>query len=214
MKPVHVVADDVAQDEGQDEDHGYFLKYHEECLHESDFGAFLEHGEYQRNEQGGGQGGHDGEGGDGVDIAAQLIGYHGGCRGAGGNDACEDAFPEDALLDGGAVAEDDPYVEGYEQQLGSEDAELPAMGEHLVEIYLAEGDEQREEHADGEEHVEEGPHRVAQRIEGRGEIAGEVAHCAHGDGHGQRPVSQKSYKFLHNSSLFTLHSSLTTSFSS
>ena len=101
------------------------------------------------------------------------------------------------------------------------------MGEHLVEIYLAERDEQRQEHADGKEYVEERSHGVTNGVKGGGEIAGQIAHRTHENGYRQRPVSQKSYKLLHDSLLidaiasilltlysrliakfFTLHSSL------
>ena len=101
------------------------------------------------------------------------------------------------------------------------------MGEHLVEIHLAEGNKQREEHANGEEYVEERPHDVTNGIKGGGEIAGQIAYRTHENGYRQRPVSQKSYKLLHDSLLidaiasilltlysrliakfFTLHSSL------
>ena len=71
------------------------------------------------------------------------------------------------------------------------------MGEHLVEIYLAERDEQREEHADGEEYVEERPHDGSHGFQRRHIIKGEIAHRAHGNSHRQRPVFQKSYKLLH-----------------
>ena len=80
------------------------------------------------------------------------------------------------------------------------------MGEHLVEIYLAERDEQRQENAYGEEYIEERSHDVTNGIKGRGEITGQIAHRTHENGHRQRPVFQKSYKLLHHSSQTSLSS--------
>ena len=46
VQTMQVMADDIAQYERQNENHGHLLQYHQEGLQEGYFHAFLEHGEH------------------------------------------------------------------------------------------------------------------------------------------------------------------------
>ena len=71
VQPMQVMTDDIAQYERQNENHGHLLQNHQESLYEGYFHAFLEHGEHQRDEEGRGQRGNDGEGGNRIDTQAE-----------------------------------------------------------------------------------------------------------------------------------------------
>ena len=90
--------------------------------------------------------------------------------------------------------EDDAYIDCYEEQLGNEHASVPAVGHHLVEINLAKGDEQRDEHHHGEYRVHDRPQPVTQIIELGHVIECQVGDGAHGNRYGQCPVFQEPYE--------------------
>ena len=90
----------------------------------------------------------------------------------------------------------EPQNEGHigsdEHQLGHQHAGMPAVGTHLMEVDLAEGDQQRHKHRQREENIEHRLQLRANTVELRHEIKGEIGKGADGDGAGQCPVLQKA----------------------
>ena len=79
---------------------------------------------------------------------------------------------------------------------------MPAVGHHLVEIYLAERDKQRDEDHHGEDDVHHGAEAVAQVVELRYKVERQVNRRADGNRHGQRPVLQKSQQSVRHVTSF------------
>ena len=86
---------------------------------------------------------------------------------------------------------DDPHVERHKGQLRQQDADVPAMGAHLMEIDAAIGGKERREHHQGEDGIDHTTETIAKGIELGHEVEREIDHRTHGNGHRQRPVFQK-----------------------
>ena len=120
-----------------------------------------EHGGYHECR---GKRGDKGEGGHRADVAAQLARNHRGSGGGGTDDAGEHSFPQNLLLNVVANKENNPYIGHNEHYLCHKYPQMPAVGAHLVEVNLAESDQQREEHKEREDDVEHWSEPVAGSI--------------------------------------------------
>ena len=178
----------------QHEDRCHLLKNDEEGRPEADMHRLFEQREDKRNHQSRRERRDDREGGHGGDVAAELSCDDRSRRGRRCDDAREHGFPQNLLASIALHTEDDGHIDRHEQQLCHENADVPTVRTHLMEVNLAEGDEERTENRQRKDEVDDGSQLVANLVEGRYPEEDEIENAAHGNGHGQRPVFQKPHE--------------------
>ena len=93
--------------------------------------------------------------------------------------------------------QDDAHHDDHEKELEKPHPPVPPHGAQPVEIDLAEGDEENEEHEEREDGIDERRHGIARRIKRRNPRKEQINNGPHPHGEGQGPFFHYLQKIVH-----------------
>ena len=192
VQAVHEMLHDIGQHHGHEEHEAHLVEDDEERRPESHVDGGVDEWEAHRYEEGGEEIGEERIGGHLLQVSAQFGRHHGSGRRARTNDTGEQRLEQDEVVALDVEDEHGAHHHHDEGHLEHTHPEMPPHGPELVEVDLAKGDEEDEEHEHGEDGIDDGLTELSRLVELGREGEHQVDERSGEHRHRQCPFLEKS----------------------